>query len=225
MELHIQNREITGSKTKKLRKKGIIPGVIYSKASSIGNEVVRNVQFDGREFNRIFKESGQTSLIELLDGNEQTSVLVYDIDIHPVNSEVLHVSFYSPNLKEKVSASVPLLFINEEENQLIKSGVAVLSPLMNEIEVEALPRELPDQFEIDIKLLEDLDSTYTVEDLNKVISDNVEVLSDSDTAIVKLAPKRQAKEEDEISDETGEEGDSDASDTGTADEESKSDDS
>lgn len=201
MELHIQQRELTGNHNKKLRREGLIPAVIYSKDSSNGNESVKNIQVDAIQFTKLFKEVGQTNIIELQDGKSKTSVLVYEIQSHPVTGDIIHIGFYKPNLKEKVKAHVPVVFINEHENRLIKSNIALLSPVLSEIEVECLPTDIPNNFEIDVMVLDDVEAAISVADLKKNISSKVEILTNEDALIVKLAARRQSK--DDESESTG----------------------
>jgi len=182
MELIAQKREITGKSVKNLRYAGFVPAVIFGK----GLESL-NITVGKNDFVKVFKEAGETTLIDLnIEGDGIQKVLVKDVTYNPVKDTLAHIGFYKPNLKEKTSAYIPVELINENLNALIKSGNAVAMVLVDEIEVEALPMDLPHKFEIDMANLTEIGSGVTASQLNYDRSKVELVDVEEDALIVKL---------------------------------------
>jgi large subunit ribosomal protein L25 len=161
MQLEAQKREILGKKTKKIRKEGKVPAVIFGK----GMDSV-NLTLDYNSFNKVYKESGETDLVDIKIGNEKTKVLIKDVQFDPVSGRVSHVGFYKPDLTVKTEAQVPVEVVGEENNELIKSGTALALQLIQEIKVEALPEDIPHSFIIDVSDLNEIGSGVSVSQLN-----------------------------------------------------------
>lgn len=150
-------REVTGSKVKRLRASGFVPANIYGKTTdSIA------IQLADKEFQKAYDKAGDTGIIEISLDKEPRPVLVDEIQVHPVTDEILHVDFKQVNLKEKVIATVPLEFVGDAPAE--KTGLVVMQQIV-EVDVEALPLELPEFYEIDLSTLVDLESSITIADL------------------------------------------------------------
>jgi large subunit ribosomal protein L25 len=182
--LHADERTVLGKKVKALRKQGFIPGHVF------GNKTeTEHVTILLKDFKRVYTQAGETGLIDLKIGTEKTRpVLVREIDFNPVNDELLHVGFYEVNLKEKVTVPVPIVLLElEEENELVKVGEAVILQNLSEVQVEALPTDLIDQIEVDIRSLKNIDDAITVGDLS-YNRELLTVLAEPEEVVVKLAP-------------------------------------
>ena len=198
MELIAQKREKTGKSVKSLRYAGFVPAVIFGK----GLESI-NITVGKNDFIKVLKEAGETTLIDLnIEGDGIQKVLVKDVTYNPVKDTLAHVGFYKPNLKEKISAYIPVELINEQANALIKSGAAVAMVLVDEIEVEALPMDLPHKFEIDVATLMEIGDHVIASQLS-YDREKVELVSvEEDAVIVKLDYAVQLeKVEDTVSEE------------------------
>lgn len=182
MELIAQKREKIGKANKSIRKEGFVPAVIFGKGLESSNITVNK-----NEFIRVYNKAGETTLIDIkIDGDKDQKVLVRDVTYEPVTDEINHIGFYKPNLKEKTTAFIPVHTIGEEKHPLVKSGNAVVLTLINEIEVEALPMDLPHNFTIDISNLEKIGDGVSVSDLSYDKS-KVEILGlDAETMVLKL---------------------------------------
>jgi len=201
MKLETKYREITGKKVKKLRRDGDLPGVVFSK-----NEDSINISINKKNFINVFKEAGETSVIELTTKKDSLSVLIRGYQIHPVTSDILHVDFYKVNLKEKTNAVVPIRF--EGEPLIVKSGDAIVLEILNEVEVECLPTDIPNEIVVDISGLEDMDTIITIKDL-VYDKEKVEIVGyEENDAIVKLdyAEMEEEEVEEEITEEEAIEG-------------------
>jgi large subunit ribosomal protein L25 len=184
-QLKADVRTVTGKKVKSLRKQGLLPSSVYGRDF----EPV-SIQVNQKELAVIFAHAGESSLVELeLDG-KKVPVLFRNPQYHPVEGTLIHVDCYKVNLKEKISTMVPLVFIGESE--AVKAG-KVLVEVASEIEVEALPTDLPENIEVDLSKLVDIDSMITVADL-VVDKSKIEVKTDAEQVIVKVEEPRVEEE-------------------------------
>lgn len=170
-------RTITGKKVKTLRANNELPATVYGKTTKPLTIVV-----NASEFTKLFQEAGETGLIELSINKEVHPVLVHNVQTHPVTKAVLHIEFHEVDLKEKVHAEIPVECIGEP--QAIKEKLGVLLTLIDHIEVEALPMNLPEKITIDITDLKAVDEQKTVADL--AVPSDVTVLTDPTVIVVKI---------------------------------------
>lgn len=156
--LELSPRELTGRKVKRLRNQGLVPGVVY------GNDIAPvNFQTNAKDFAKLYSHAGETSVIEVSIKGEKMPVLIHEIATDPVSDAIIHVDLYKVNLKEKITASVPLNFIGE--SSAVKNFGAVLVKSMNEIEVEGLPNDLPHQIDVDLSALANANSLILAKDI------------------------------------------------------------
>ncbi|NMB92156.1 MAG: 50S ribosomal protein L25 [Parcubacteria group bacterium] len=171
-------REVFGKQNKKLRQKGLIPGVVYGRKTK-----PLALTLDLKEFLNIYHQAGDTDLIDLVidnQGQEITKkVLVQTVNRDYVTSQPIHIDFYEVEMDKPVTTHVPLVFIGESPS--VKAG-GVLVKSMDEIEIEALPKDLPHQIEIDISPLDTFDKTIYVKDIK--LPNGVKSLVKEDTPIV-----------------------------------------
>ncbi len=178
--LKAEKRKVTGRKVKNLRKEGQIPANVYGKdVESL------SIQVGAKDLEGVFKKAGETAIIDLAIGKEVRPVLVHNMQIHPVTDEVLHVDFRQVNLKEKVSANIPVELVGESPAQ--KSGIGTAVLLVKELEVEALPGDLPEKFEVDASILTEVDQVVKISDL-KYDKSKVEVKTDVESIVAKVEP-------------------------------------
>jgi large subunit ribosomal protein L25 len=187
MELSVTSREITGKKVKTLRKEGLIPGELYGHG-------VKNVHVSvpAREFNKVFKEAGSTTVVTLIMEKEKRSAMIHEIARDYVTGDVVHVDFREVKMNEAITAKVPLEFTGEAP--AVKEKGAVVNKSMSEIEVEALPADLPHSLAVDLSALDDLNKSIYVKDL--VRPKGVKFLVDEETAVATATPP--APEEIEV---------------------------
>jgi len=162
MQLNAKTRQETGKKNKPLRRQSVIPCVLMEKGKAS-----LALSLDLVSFNKVYAEAGETSLIDLvIDSGAKQKVLVSEVQLHPVSLFPIHVSFRKVNLKEKITAQVPVHIVNEEQNPQVKSGDAVVLKLLDEIAVSALPADLPKEFVIDALKLVNIGDEVKVADLD-----------------------------------------------------------
>jgi large subunit ribosomal protein L25 len=185
--LKVEKRKVLGKKVKKLRKEGILPANIYGK-----NVKSLAVQVSLKDFLSVYKKVGETGIVEIMVEGEKTPryVLIHNVQKDPVSDQPLHADFHQVSLTEKITASIPVELVGESPAVQQKLGV-LIQPL-SEVEVEALPTDLPEQFTIDISSLKEVDQAITVGDLKPPAG--VKILTSEKEILVKINPP--AKEEE-----------------------------
>lgn len=186
-KLKAEKREVTGSKVKRLRDQGIIPSNIFGS----GVESVA-INVTAEDFYPVYKKAGETGLIEIDLGDDTRSVLISNIQLHPVTDEALHVDFLQVDLKKKVSAAVPVELTGESPAE--KEGLGIMVQHVNELEVEALPLDLPESFVLSVESLATLEDSLTVADI-KVDAEKVEIQAEPDLIIANITEIREEEPE------------------------------
>lgn len=172
-------RTLVGRKVKNLRKEGLIPATVYGKnTKSVSLSIVAD------KFGKVYEEAGETGLIELVVGAEKRPVLIHSVQIDPVTSVRLHIEFHQVDLKEKVHAKIPIELIGE--SPAIEQKLGVLLTVLDAVEVEALPTDLPEKIEVDVAKLTEVNQEVKVSELT--VSSSVSVLTDGDLTVVKVGP-------------------------------------
>jgi large subunit ribosomal protein L25 len=202
LTLAVEERSITGRKVKNLRKQGILPGTIYGKdIPSV------SIQLPIKEFEKTYKEVGETGLIYLeLGTGKQRPVLIKHLQTDPRYSLPLNVDFYQVNLSEKVSAMVPVVAVGEPK--AVSENVGLLLTPTTEVEVEALPTELPENIEVEISHLAAIGDQITVADLKPI--EEVTVLTDPGQILFKIDELVVEEPEPEVTEEAAAEGEAGA---------------
>jgi large subunit ribosomal protein L25 len=191
MDLSVQKRDILGRKVKSLREQGLIPAELYGH----GSENV-HLSVPIKEFTKLFKEAGESTIINLNLENEKLPVLIHDLQKNPLTDEISHIDFYQVRMDEKISTSVPLEFIGEAPAVREKGGILIKA--VQEIEIEALPADLPHKIEVDLSKLSDIGTNIHVKDLK--IDEKVKVLIDAETVVVTVTePAKEEVEEKPVS--------------------------
>ncbi len=187
--LKAEARAVTGKKVKQIRQAGKIPAVLY------GHDIKsQNLAVDVKEFNQIFKQIGETSLLELIVGGKKHNVLIHDLWRHPLSHEVRHIDFYEVRMDEKIKVKVPLAFVGESPAVKNEGGILVKS--LHEVEVEALPQDLPKEIEIDISALATFEDKIHIGDLK--LGSGVKILLEKQEMIASVTPPRSEAELKEL---------------------------
>ena len=189
LSLNADERKVVGKKVKALRKDGKLPGHVFGKG--VDGELVAVQQVD---FLKTFKIAGETGLIDLKIGTEKVRpVLIRDVQYDPITDLPIHIDFYQVNLSEKVKVSVPVLQTGEPP-EVVHLGEAIVLQTLNEVEVEALPTDLPEKIEVDISQLKQIDDALTLGQL-QIDRDKITIHADLEEIVVKLAPAVSAEME------------------------------
>ena len=179
-QIKAELRTVLGRKVKKLRKEGLLPATVYGR-----NFEPISVQFKAMELERFFDEVGESGLVELLIDTQKVPVLFRNPQYSPVEGELVHIDCYKVNLKEKITATVPIEFIGE--SQAVKEGNNLVE-VSNEVEIEALPVDLPESITVDITVLDTVEDMITVGDIK--LDEKMEMVTQPDQVIVKVEKPR-----------------------------------
>jgi len=183
LTLSAKVRKTLGRKTKSLRVKGILPAVVYGpQKKSIPLEL------DYKSFEEIYRQAGESSLI-LLDIDSpgiknKLQVLIHDVKLNPLSGKFIHVDLYQAPLTVGVEAKVPIVF--EGEAPAVKELGGTLVKNISDLEVKALPQNLPKEIRINISLLKNFEDHILIKDLKLPLG--VKILKDSGEIIVRIAP-------------------------------------
>jgi large subunit ribosomal protein L25 len=189
MELKADKRETTGKATRRLRREGKLPAVIYGQHAD-----PLTVQLDTHEFERVYARSGRTQLIDLAIGQAGANkVLVKEVQVSPRYNTFLHVDFHQVSLRERLQVEVPVSVTGDAEP--VRAGEADVLQVLHSITVECLPTRIPEVIEVDISDLAEVDAAVRVSDLQ--LPEGVSAVGDPDDVIVKLAARRVAAEAEE----------------------------
>ncbi len=173
LTIQATKREETGKRVKRLVSSGTLPAIVYGpKQEAI------SISISGREFEKVLREAGESSVIELAGLGSPLQVLIHDVDHDPVTNVPRHADFYAIEKGAKVEVAVPLTFIGE--SPAVKTG-ANLVKVLHELEIEASPANLPHDIQVDISTLSEIGSQILVSDL--VIPQGVEVRVDQDQVV------------------------------------------
>lgn len=184
-QISAEVRTVFGKKVKSLRKIGLVPSTVYGH----GFEPV-SIQIKSLEIEKLFDEVGESGLVEMTIDSKKIPILFKNPQYHPVSDVLIHLDCHHVNLNEEITAMVPIELIGE--SPAVKLGNVLVS-VMDEIEVECLPGDLPESIEVDISTLDSVESQIVVSDLN-VDRKKVNVLSNSDLVIVMVEAPRVEEE-------------------------------
>ncbi|MEK7203517.1 MAG: 50S ribosomal protein L25 [Patescibacteria group bacterium] len=182
IELQAQKRESVGKALNSLRKEGFLPSVVYGH-----NFEATPIQIKYKDFEKVFKMAGESTLINLKIGDKEEPAVIKDIQKDPVSDKITHADFYRVNLKEKIKAKVPLIIVGESE--AVRNGGILVKTLI-ELEVEALPQDLPHELRVDISGLQNFGDHVLVK--NILVSDKVKIeVNPEDIVVLVQEPRKE----------------------------------
>ena len=179
MELAVQSREITGKKVKALRREGLVPAELYGHGKQNLHLAV-----PVKEFNKVYKAAGSSTIVTLVVGKDKKPAIIHEVGRDYVTGDYLHIDFYEVRMDEKITAKVQIEFVGEAP--AVKEKGAVVNRSMAEVEVEALPNDLPHSLVVDLSVLKDLDQSIYVRDIKA--PKGVAIKTDADAAVATATP-------------------------------------
>ncbi|MGB3305081.1 MAG: 50S ribosomal protein L25 [Thermomicrobiales bacterium] len=175
LTLRAEPRTVHGKKVNRLRREGLIPGVVYGPVV----EGTVSVSVNQREFDKFFRNVGHSSIFTLnWDGGSQP-VLIREVQVDPVTRASLHIDFFAPNMNVTLRAAVQVVLTNPSD-----AIEGVLQHILTEVEVEALPANLPHQIDADASGLVAVGDAVHVRDLTAPAG--VTIVTDSDELIASV---------------------------------------
>lgn len=190
--LRAEPRTVLGKKVNKLRRAGLVPGVVYGPVL----DGTVSVSVNAREFERFYLRAGHSTLFTLRwDGGEQP-VVIREVQLDPVKRTPLHIDFFAPNLRVVLTASVPLTFHHEPH-----VADTILTHQLNELQVSALPADIPQHVEVDLSSLETAGDSVRAGDI--ALPRGVELVTHADeiVAILSAAVVAEEPEVEEVAEE------------------------
>lgn len=169
-----------------LRSQGIVPAVIYGP-----KQEATPIKLEASVFEKVYNQAGESTIIDLEIDGEPHDVLIYAIDRDPVKDTVNHVDFYAVEKGKKLTVPVEIVFDGVAPAEKTLGGVLV--KVMHEVEIEAMPRDLPHELHVDLSALVDFDTQIHAKDI--VLPNGVE-LTISPEEVVALVQPPKAEEED-----------------------------
>lgn len=184
-ELKATNRIELGPRVNALRKAGFLPGVLY------GEQVPSQpVSVAYKDFEKAYQEAGESTLLKLDVAGKSYPVLIHAIAYDPMRGNPLHVDFYAVRMDRALKVKVPIAFFGE--SPAVKNDGGILVKVAHELEVEALPQDLPHELRADISLLVNFESRILVKDIP--LSKGVKVFVSADEVLALVEPPRSEEE-------------------------------
>jgi large subunit ribosomal protein L25 len=174
ISLAAQKRDITGKRSKRLLSDGVLPAVVYGP-----KQETLTIGLEARAFEKVLRDSGESSVIELTGLGSPIQVLIHEVDHDPVTSRPRHADLYAIEKGAKVEVAIELSFVGE--SPAVKAG-ATLVKALHELEIEAAPADLPQEIEVDLSVLAEIGAQIRVEDL--VLPKGVTAKADPDQVVV-----------------------------------------
>ena len=180
-------RTVLGRKVKNLRQEGLVPANVYGKKTK---SIAVSLKKD--EFSKVFSEVGETGIVKLTvdDDKEERPILIQNIQRDPLTGEAIHIDLRQIILTEKITAEIPVELVGEAP--AVQQKLGILIQTASEIEVEALPMDLPEHFIVEVNRLLNVGDQVTLKDLvfdRRKIKPSVE----EETVLARIEPL--AKEE------------------------------
>ena len=184
IKLTAQPRSEAGrNAVKHIKKQGLVPAVVYG-----GKDQPVNLQVSAREISNILSHATSEHLLvdlEIADGGKTSNrlALIQEVQHHPVRGDVLHVDFHAVSADEKIHSEVPVETTGDAVG--VKSYGGLLELSLHAVEVECLPKDLPEVIRIDVSALNIGDAIH-LKDLQ--LPQGVTTRGDGDLTVVRVAP-------------------------------------
>ena len=173
--LNAEKREVLGKKVKGLRREGKLPAVIY------GQEIEPiSITLETKEVHKVLKVVGANTLISIKIGKEEFLTLVREIQREVIIRDLLHMDFQAVSLEETITTSLPVVMVGVAP--VIEEFEALLIVSMDELQIEAKAKDLPDLISVDVSNMMEIGDNIMVKDL--VISGDVKILDDPDGVVI-----------------------------------------
>lgn len=194
LELRAQPRTLFGKKTKRLRKEGLIPAVLYGPRTD-----AVSLQVPERELSRVLDQAGTNRLINLLvdEGQKPRMILARDVQRDVITQSLIHVDLYEVVMTEKITADVPITLVGEAPGVSKTEGLLVRG--VDSVQIHCLPDHLIHEIEVDISVLEEKDQAILVEDL--VVGEDIEILTNPEEVVAQILTVREPVVEPEVEEE------------------------
>ena len=198
IKLELEPRDVLGKKVKQLRRAGIIPVHLYGPGVDS-----KSLQCQAQKLIQVLSLAGGATPITVSIQGEEGSQLAFarEIQWDPRRDEIYHVDLLVAEADRPVTAQVPVVLTGESPGARLVGGSIVHQ--LRQLDIQALPLEMPSQLEVDLGILTEPDSVVRVGDIS--FPDNVTVLSDPEQVVVRIELPRVEVEEEAVAEEGAEE--------------------
>ena len=178
--IEAKTREVIGKKVKALRREGLLPAVIY------GSDIEPiPLTLNTKDVILTLGKIGANTLVTIKLGKKEHLALVRDIQREVITRDLLHIDFQAVSLEENITSTVPVVTVGDAPAVAELNALLIVS--LEEIQIEAKAKDLPDTISVDISELFDIGDNIRVKDL--VIPGDVTIMVDpEETVIVVAAP-------------------------------------
>ncbi|WP_282926559.1 50S ribosomal protein L25 [Helcococcus kunzii] len=191
-KLNAERRGSTGTgHSRQLRAEKLVPAQLYQR-----NEENINLQVEEKDLDKIIETAGTSAIISLMIDGEEKNVLIREYQRHPFKNQYLHVDFLGVKMDELLRVSVPVVLLNRDD---IKLQPSVLMQQLEEVEIETLPTNIPQQVELDVQNMQYGD-TFIVDDIEELKDDKYTILTDLEEVVCTLVEPEEEIIEDEVED-------------------------
>lgn len=174
MELIVQSRNKFGKAVNVLRREGLVPAELYGRG--VEN---RHIAVPAKDLKKTLKTAGTNTVVQIVLDAKKYPTLLHAVQYHPITDDIVSADFYQIKMDEKIKVKVPVEFLGVAP--AVKDLGGVLVKAMQEIEIEALPANLPSTLKADLSQLTAIGGSIYVKDIE--IPADVKVLVGSDTVI------------------------------------------
>jgi len=192
LQLNAEKRDVFGKKLKNFRKQEKLPAVLYGKGKK-----TTPIFVDSKEFKKIWKKTGESTLIKIKnpESNVVEDVLIQEVALDPLKNEPLHADFYIVEMDKPITAKVNLVF--EGVSPAEKELGGILVKVRHDVDVEALPKNLPHELKVDVSKLIKLEDQIVIKDID--LPAGVKILAgENDVVVLIETPKEEIVEEKPI---------------------------
>ncbi len=179
LELEAYERSVIGRQVKNIRREGWVPAILY------GHGIApKAIQVRGVDLERVIRSGAKSRLLTLkIEGTRKpTMVLMREVQRDPVRLSLQHVDFQAVRMGEKLRLEVPLRLVGE--SPMVATNEAILLQVLDRVEVECLPQNIPQHLEVDVSSLDSLEKVVQIKDIS--LPEGVEVLADPEEVVANL---------------------------------------
>lgn len=169
-----------------LRKAGEIPAVFYG----MGKESTP-ISVSIIDFKKIWRDAGESSTITVSTPEGDLNTLIHDVQVNPITDEPIHADFLVIDVNKTIQVNIPVEF--EGVSNAVKGGLGTLVKVLHEVEIEALPKDLPHNLVVDISKLETVDDQILVSDI--ILPKGVVMVTPPEEVVASIALQKEEVEE------------------------------
>src|SRR3989338_5612997 len=187
--MFVINAEVRDLKEKpdKIRSGGRTPAVFYGAGKKSTPIVIST-----KEFKKVWRGAGESTAVLVKTKSGDVDVLIHEVQVDPVTDEPIHVDFLAIDMTKKIKVKVPLEY--EGVSDAVKNGLGNLVKVLHEVEVEALPKDLPHNLSVDISKLKTLEYNFFISDIK--IPSGVVIIDNPEAVVASIIQQVEEKEEE-----------------------------